>query len=95
VACAPYRTGGRRFDRPCAFAELKQLLSTLLEDTAQLGGTVRAVESQRAKFLHVSEAELSSRKQFIAETTQVGCPCALLLACFRIMNRQQPESCCR
>lgn len=48
--------------------ELKSLITDLLEDTEQLGGTVQAVERDRSKFSHISESELASRRQFISST---------------------------
>lgn len=50
-------------------AAVRTEITELLEDTNQLGGTVTAVERDRAKFTHVTESELSSRRQFITSTT--------------------------
>lgn len=51
-------------------SQLRELIDGLMEDVRLLGGTLQAVESQRGKYAHISESELSSRKSFIRNTEE-------------------------
>lgn len=52
-------------------AALKTMIEGLLNDVRLLGGTLTAVEADRTRFAHISEAELETRRRYIQEQTDL------------------------